>query len=41
MGDWEGGGEKWNEGVKVGGGSEGEIFEMLGVPWRGCTERDC
>lgn len=35
------GAEKLNEGTKISGSEEREIFEILGVPYRGPTERNC
>lgn len=32
--------KKLNEGVKVAGEDEREVFKVLGVPWRECWERD-
>ena len=34
-------GEKMNEGAKIAGKAEEEIFDALGVPWREASERDC
>lgn len=33
--------EKLSEGTKISGNDEKEIFDILGVPYRGVTERDC